>query len=101
MSHLLSLEDIKEGQIVHVALGRDEGLFLNQNFPATPKGRFLLGGIFQGKKDEMITIELKAFRNLSTVDIDYVMKGNICNIPTKNIEKILLFSGTTWIFLCS
>ena len=101
MSHLLQLDDIKAGQIVHVALERNEGRFLNQDFPAIPKECFWLGGILEDKTKNNITIELKAFRDLITIDIDVAMKGNTCIIPAENIEKMLFFSGTVWIFLRS
>lgn len=101
MSHLLELNDIQPGQVVLVALDKEEGYFLNQKFPTISHGHFWFGGLFQGQNDTHISIELKAFRDLATIDIEAVMKDNICQIPLGNIERIWWFSGTTWIFLRS
>ena len=101
MSHHLLLEDIKNGQIVLIALSRDEGYFLNQNFPKIPKDCFWIGGVFTQKDKNTICVEVKPFKNLSTIDIDCMVNGNFLNIPVSNIDNVCWFCGTAWIFLKS
>ena len=46
MSHQLELKELEIGQTLIVALEKDEGCFLNQNFPKPPKNTFWVGGRF-------------------------------------------------------
>ncbi len=100
MGHQLTSNDVRKDQVVLVALARDEGCFLNQRFPEIPHEHpFWIGGLVSKKTPQAISVEIKPFRDLATLDLDYAMAGNQLTIPTDNIEKILSFSGSIWILL--
>lgn len=101
MSHTLRVEDLFLKQIIHMALAKEEGFFLNQNYPKTPPGMFWTGGILFEKTKNSLKIDLKPFLDLSKINLDHAFNGNILTIPHENIEKIVSFSGDVWILLKS
>lgn len=99
MSHTLKAEDLFIKQVIQVALATDEGYFLNQNYPKTPTGMFWVGGILFEKTERTLHIDVKPFIDLSKINLDYAMQGNILAIPLDNIEKIVSFQGSAWVLL--
>jgi hypothetical protein len=99
MSHKLEINELKQDQLLLIAQEKDEGCFLNQNFPTPPLHTFWLGGFFKKNSENYLEVEIKIFKDLETLDIDSPLTDNILTIPKKNIALSIWYCGIPIIFL--
>ena len=99
MSHHLDLKELKIGQTLVLALEKDEGCFLNQNFPKPPKKTFWVGGLIKAQDEKSLSLDLKVFKDLATLDIDSPLANNTLSIPKENIAQSWWYCGSAILFL--